>query len=161
MDLPATIIGDFEPECLVVIGRNRGAPPWVPPAAFANARVVRIEDRDRAVAYPEQLALDLDSVGQFDVVVDVEHSIGELGATMQIFEITFGRLDPDGIYIVHGSLPSVTVLDLMLASVASPAVVDSVCLDPDYVVVRRGPAASRPKVRLGDLRSDPFGVASR
>lgn len=161
MELLSTLLSDLEPNCLVEIGGNLDDATWAPLAAFAAARVVRFEDRAHLVQHPEHLASELEALDTpFEAIVD--HATDDVGATLRILEVTFGRLTPGGVYIVHGTLPSDVVLDLMFASAVSPQIVDGVSLTPSAVVLRRGEIDPGPAlVTVADLRSDPFGVIPR
>ncbi len=161
MELLATLLGDLEPNCLVEIGGPAEDATWAPPGDDVTALVVRLHDRAGLVRHPERLDSELDALElPLDVLVD--HATDDVGSTMQIFEMAFGRLTPEGTYVVDGSLPSSVVLDLMMASVASAEWVERVSVVPEGVIIRRGSAAPRSeRLRLADLRSDPFGIAVR
>ncbi len=159
MQLSPLLLDDVDPTCLVEIGNDSGEPHWVVPVELAEVPVVPLEDRAGLVEHPERLAAVVEDAGSFAVVVD--HARDDASA-MHLFEVIFGRLAPGGLYVVHGDLPSGVVLDLMLASVVSPAIVDSVAFIDSCVVIRRGGApVTADRVDVSALRSDPYGIASR
>ena len=161
MEPLATLLGDFEPQCVVELGRTGLDAEWARPAGLEGSSVVLLDDRAGLAAQPARLAAELDGlVAPVDVFVD--HATADVRLTVRVLEVALGRLAPGGAYVVHGVLPSDVVLDLVFASVMSPELIDGVSVLPTLVVIRRGSAEPSPvSVRLDDLRSDPFEVIPR
>jgi hypothetical protein len=160
MSLSPLLLADFEPTCVVELGRARADDAPAELEDLRGARNVRLSDRGELVRDPRALAAALDSAAPFDVVID--HASDDPAITVALFELIFGRLSAEGLYVIDGSVEPDLLLDLMLGSVGSPSLVDCVGYAPPLVVVRRGrEGPSRHPVALGDLRSDPYGVVSR
>ena len=154
----ADILSDFEPQRILELGRDRRGRAWSQSPAFVEASVVDRSDRERWARQPEQLLPELEQLDSpLDLVID--HATDDAEATVGFIEVFFGRLAPGGRYVVDGSLPSEVVLELMLATVVSPDVIDSVAVTSSRFVLHRGLREPSPdRLRLAELYSDPLGI---
>jgi hypothetical protein len=92
-----------------------------------------------------------------DLVID--HAGAESQAIGPFVEVLCGRIEPDGLYVVDGSVPVDTVLRLMLSTVRTSDLVRRVELGPGFLTLRRGSRpASTDRWNLIAAVSDPFGV---
>jgi hypothetical protein len=158
MDPLADILTDFEPLRVLELGRDRRGRAWSQSPALVEASVVDRADRQHGARQSEKLGSELEQLDSpLDLVID--HATDDAEVTMGFIEVVFGRLAPDGRYVVDGSLPSEVVIELMLATVVSPDVIASVTLTSSRLVLQRGPRVpSTDRLRLSDLYSDPLGI---
>jgi hypothetical protein len=152
----SSILAHRQPQGVLELGRDRDDASWSATPDLVGARIAESADRDMQGALDVVSAWEADGV-PLDLVID--HPAGEPERARQAFELFFGRMAGSGLYVIDGSLPASLVLELMLAAVVSPDLVDRVELTSACIVVERGSRPATPDaIRVRDITTDPFGV---
>jgi hypothetical protein len=153
------ILADRRPRGVLELGRDRVDGPWSATPDLVDARIVEAPDGDATAALERVAQLDAERV-PLDLVID--HCADEADTVTRAFEMLFGRMHPSGLYVMEGSLSFDTVMELMLATVTSPELVDRVEMTSGCLVLERGSRPPSPEpVSLRDITSDPFSVIAR
>jgi hypothetical protein len=156
MQLPSLIVADLVAELVVELGTTSDRGRLDLDVELDDARVVVLADRSHLASTSIDELIGADAT--IDLVID--HADDEPSLTRNVFHTMFSLVRPGGLYVVDGPIDEALVLQLMLASVRSPAVVELVAAIGSAVAIRRGVApCERRRWMLDELWSDPYCVA--